>query len=96
MKRSVLLFVSVLPLLACDSDDAVVTARAQGRMNLVMSRDANVRVVVRDGRATLSGLVTDDLMHVRAVEAARSVDGVRVVDDRLVAPTSLTGATVPR
>lgn len=35
------------------------------------------------GRATLRGVVTSDLAHDRAVEIARSVEGVETIDDLL-------------
>jgi nucleoid-associated protein YgaU len=35
------------------------------------------------GRATLRGVVTSDLTHDRAIEIARSVDGVETIDDLL-------------
>jgi nucleoid-associated protein YgaU len=40
-------------------------------------------VEARRGRATLRGVVTSDLAHDRAIEIARSVDGVESVDDML-------------
>ena len=40
-------------------------------------------VEARRGRATLRGVVTSDLAHDRAIEIARSVDGVERVDDML-------------
>jgi len=35
------------------------------------------------GRATLRGVVTSDVTHERAIEIARSVDGVKSIDDLL-------------
>jgi nucleoid-associated protein YgaU len=35
------------------------------------------------GRATLRGVVTSDVVHDRAIEIARSVDGVESIDDLL-------------
>lgn len=35
------------------------------------------------GRATLRGVVTSDLAHDRAIEIARTVDGVKSIDDLL-------------
>jgi nucleoid-associated protein YgaU len=40
-------------------------------------------VEARRGRATLRGVVTSDLAHDRAIEIAKSVDGVETVDDML-------------
>ncbi|HJU68932.1 MAG TPA: BON domain-containing protein [Gemmatimonadaceae bacterium] len=40
-------------------------------------------VETHGGRATLRGVVTSDLVHDRAVEIARTVDGVESIDDLL-------------
>ena len=40
-------------------------------------------VETQRGRATLRGVVTSDLIHDRAIEIARSVDGVERIDDLL-------------
>ncbi len=100
MKRdriSALVLGAGLVLLACNRDDASVTAKAQGAVNLaIRSPDSDVQVVVRDGRATLTGIASSELVRVRAEKAAGSVEGVSTVDDQIALPTVLTGATVPR
>jgi nucleoid-associated protein YgaU len=40
-------------------------------------------VETHGGRATLRGVVTNDLAHDRAIEIARTVDGVESIDDLL-------------
>ena len=40
-------------------------------------------VETQRGRATLRGVVTSDVVHERAIEIARSVDGVKSIDDLL-------------
>jgi nucleoid-associated protein YgaU len=40
-------------------------------------------VETHGGRATLRGVVTSDLAHERAIEIARTVDGVESIDDLL-------------
>ncbi len=96
MKPCILLVVSACLLLGACKDDAVVTARAQGRVNLALSTDSDVQVDVRDGHATLTGLASSEGMHARAVQAARSAEGVTSIDDEIKTVPSLTGAQVPR
>ena len=47
-------------------------------------------VETHGGRATLRGVVTSDLAHDRAIEIARTVDGVENVDDLLAVVDPMT------
>lgn len=60
----------------------------QGRINRSLALDADIdahdlSVIVRDGTATLSGTVPEQAMKRCAEQLARSVDGVREVDNRI-------------
>jgi osmotically-inducible protein OsmY len=83
-------------LAACNRDDASVTARAQGKVNLAMSPDSTVQIVVHDGHATLTGMASSETMRTRAGEVARHVEGVDGVENQITLTPVLTGATVPR
>jgi hypothetical protein len=85
---------------ACTPDDTTLTVQVQSRVNRVMGPDSSVDVTVRGGVATLSGVASGEATRQRAEEAARSVAGVRAVNDEITVPstsgtTHTTGGTVP-
>ena len=59
---------------------AVRIARALERRGVGIE---GLAVETHRGRATLRGVVTSDLTHDRAIEIARTVDGVESIDDLL-------------
>ena len=95
MKHALALFALLGPLYACN-DDTAITARAQSLVNRQLDTSSSVEVDVHDGHATLSGMVSNDEIRIRAIQAAQSVDGIKSVDDTISTLPSLTGATVPR
>ena len=85
--------------LGCNrTDDTELTAQTQARVNQVANANSEFEVSVNDGVVTLSGAASSQEEHARAVDAAKSVPGVRAVRDEIVTPgiTTLTGGTVPK
>jgi hypothetical protein len=83
---------------ACAKDDTTLTVEAQTRVNQVISPTSSVDVRVHNGIATLSGVAASDLSRTRALDAVRSLDGVREVKDEIATEpgvTRTTGGTVP-
>lgn len=69
--------------------DTVLTTKVKAA--LLATNDVNstsISVETRDGTVTLSGRLPDAAQIERAVTAARAVDGVRNVDNRLAVGTS--------
>lgn len=74
---------SMLMALACNSDDTVLAARTQSRVNGVLNSESDIQVNVNRGVATLTGVASSDAMRARAIATARSSEGVRDVVDHL-------------
>ena len=88
--------ISSLMALACNSDDTVLAAHTQARVNGVLNSESDIQVDVNHGVATLTGVASSDAMRAHAIAAARSSDGVRDVVDHISTPPSLTGGAVPK
>ena len=70
------------------SDDAISTDIKAGLFSDPTLKSANINVAVKDGVVTLSGGVSDEAARSAAERIARGIEGVRQVDDQLVATSA--------
>jgi osmotically-inducible protein OsmY len=79
---------------ACARSDGAVEARVKDRLAQESTAPAQIHVSSKERIVTLQGVVNSEQEKSRIAEAARSVDGVLGIDDRLVvqSPVQVTGA----
>ena len=74
-------------------DDSAITAKVKGKMMADKNIDASkIHVETQDGQVMLSGRVETGAEKARAVEIARSVDGVKQVENDIKSPSCPIGA----
>lgn len=74
-------------------DDSAITSEVKGKMMADKNLDASkIDVDTEDGRVVLSGRVETGAEKARAAEIARSVDGVKTVENDLRSPSCPIGA----
>jgi len=95
MKR-LLVMLALAGLVACQSTDADVNRRVLLRLNQEPTPSEQFTVTTHDRVITIKGVVHSAAERERLEKAAREVDGVAGVENRLVvdAPVELTGAGV--
>jgi osmotically-inducible protein OsmY len=96
--RSLFLSLAIaIAAIACNADDTTLTVRVQSRVNQGIDPYSSVDVMVHDGVATLGGFASSDGARARALDIARSVEGIREVRDEIKTPPPVqtTGAAAP-
>jgi len=81
---SLLFAIGLVNIVGASDSDMAITSNVQKKLqNDIQLMGSRIDVEAKDGEVTLTGTVSSDEDITRATELARSINGVKMVDNRL-------------